>query len=152
MIRNGAWRQYVTSTESSVRTVFFVSDHSGVTAETMGHSLLSQFEGTSFRSVTLPFISTLQSAEEALQKINATAAIAELGYSGMQGEHMVVVENTPRLHNLVVCTLCSCYPWPILGLPPVWYKSAPYRSRSVIDWPNATCQRDQTFRRRQAGS
>ena len=64
----------MTSTESSVRTVFFVSDHSGVTAETMGHSLLSQFEGTSFRSVTLPFISTLQSAEEALQKINATAA------------------------------------------------------------------------------
>jgi nitrile hydratase len=64
---------------------------------------------------------------------NATAAIAELGYSGMQGEHMVVVENTPRLHNLVVCTLCSCYPWPVLGLPPVWYKSAPYRSRAVSD-------------------
>jgi nitrile hydratase len=64
---------------------------------------------------------------------NATAAIAELGYSGMQGEHMVVVENTPKLHNLVVCTLCSCYPWPVLGLPPVWYKSAPYRSRAVID-------------------
>src|SRR5271166_2116481 len=64
---------------------------------------------------------------------NATAAIAELGYSGMQGEHMVVVENTPELHNLVVCTLCSCYPWPVLGLPPVWYKSAPYRSRAVID-------------------
>jgi nitrile hydratase len=60
-------------------------------------------------------------------------AIAELGYSGQQGEHMVVVENTPKVHNMVVCTLCSCYPWPTLGLPPVWYKSAPYRSRSVID-------------------
>ncbi len=64
---------------------------------------------------------------------NATAAIAELGFSGLQGEHMVVIENTPKIHNLVVCTLCSCYPWPVLGLPPVWYKSAPYRSRSVID-------------------
>ncbi|HWA61614.1 MAG TPA: nitrile hydratase subunit alpha [Caulobacteraceae bacterium] len=64
---------------------------------------------------------------------NATAAIAELGYMGRQGEHMVVVENTPAAHNLVVCTLCSCYPWPVLGLPPVWYKSAPYRSRAVID-------------------
>jgi len=64
---------------------------------------------------------------------NATAAIAELGFGGLQGEHMVVVENTPKEHNLVVCTLCSCYPWPVLGLPPVWYKSAPYRSRSVID-------------------
>jgi nitrile hydratase len=61
------------------------------------------------------------------------AAIAELGYGGMQGEHMLVVENTPKVHNMVVCTLCSCYPWPVLGLPPVWYKSAPYRSRSVID-------------------
>jgi nitrile hydratase len=61
------------------------------------------------------------------------AAIAELGYSGQQGEHMVVVENTPAVHNVVVCTLCSCYPWPVLGLPPVWYKSAPYRSRAVID-------------------
>jgi nitrile hydratase len=60
-------------------------------------------------------------------------AIAELGYSGQQGEHMVVVENTPAVHNMIVCTLCSCYPWPVLGLPPVWYKSAPYRSRSVID-------------------
>ena len=60
-------------------------------------------------------------------------ALAELGYSGQQGEHMVVVENNPSLHNMVVCTLCSCYPWPTLGLPPVWYKSAPYRSRSVID-------------------
>src|SRR5580704_8846635 len=56
----------------------------------------------------------------------ATAAIAELGYTGIQGEHMVAVENTPTRHNLVVCTLCSCYPWPVLGLPPVWYKSAPY--------------------------
>ena len=64
---------------------------------------------------------------------DATAAIAELGYSGGQGEHMVAVENTPATHNLVVCTLCSCYPWPALGLPPVWYKSAPYRSRAVID-------------------
>jgi nitrile hydratase subunit alpha len=64
---------------------------------------------------------------------DATAAIAELGYSGGQGEHMVAVENTPATHNMVVCTLCSCYPWPVLGLPPVWYKSAPYRSRAVID-------------------
>jgi nitrile hydratase len=64
---------------------------------------------------------------------NADAAIAELGYGGMQGEHMVALENTPQVHNMVVCTLCSCYPWPVLGLPPVWYKSAPYRSRSVID-------------------
>jgi nitrile hydratase len=64
---------------------------------------------------------------------DATAAIAELGYEGGQGAHMVVVENTPDCHNLVVCTLCSCYPWPVLGLPPVWYKSAPYRSRAVID-------------------
>src|SRR6266699_5985653 len=62
-----------------------------------------------------------------------TAAIAELGYSGGQGEDMVVLENSPKIHNLVVCTLCSCYPWPVLGLPPVWYKSAPYRSRAVID-------------------
>jgi nitrile hydratase subunit alpha len=64
---------------------------------------------------------------------NASAAIAELGYSGQQGEYMVVVENTPKVHNLIVCTLCSCYPWPVLGLPPVWYKSAAYRSRAVID-------------------
>jgi nitrile hydratase len=64
---------------------------------------------------------------------NSTAAIAELGYGGAQGELMVVVENTAKVHNLVVCTLCSCYPWPVLGLPPVWYKSAAYRSRSVID-------------------
>jgi nitrile hydratase len=66
-------------------------------------------------------------------RIDATAAIAELGYGGRQGEHMVAVENTPRVHNLVVCTLCSCYPWSVLGLPPVWYKSSPYRSRAVID-------------------
>jgi nitrile hydratase subunit alpha len=64
---------------------------------------------------------------------DGTATIAELGYGGSQGEHMVVVENTPTVHNLVVCTLCSCYPWPVLGLPPTWYKSAPYRSRAVID-------------------
>jgi nitrile hydratase subunit alpha len=64
---------------------------------------------------------------------DATAAIASLGFVGRQGEHMVAVENTPDEHNMVVCTLCSCYPWPILGLPPVWYKSAPYRSRAVID-------------------
>jgi nitrile hydratase subunit alpha len=64
---------------------------------------------------------------------DADAAISEMGYGGMQGEHMVVVENTAAIHNLVVCTLCSCYPWPVLGLPPVWYKSAPYRSRAVID-------------------
>ena len=62
-----------------------------------------------------------------------TPAIGELGYAGRQGEHIVVVENTPDLHNMVVCTLCSCYPWPVLGLPPVWYKSAPYRSRAVND-------------------
>lgn len=66
-------------------------------------------------------------------RADATAAIAELGYTGAQGEHMVAVENGPEVHNLVVCTLCSCYPWPVLGLPPVWYKSAPYRSRAVID-------------------
>src|ERR1700739_3075509 len=64
---------------------------------------------------------------------DATAAIGELGYTGGQGEHMIVVANGPKLHNLVVCTLCSCYPWPVLGLPPVWYKSAPYRSRAVMD-------------------
>ena len=64
---------------------------------------------------------------------NAPAAIAELGYTSGQGEHTLVVENSARVHNLVVCTLCSCYPWPVLGLPPVWYKSAPYRSRAVID-------------------
>jgi nitrile hydratase len=64
---------------------------------------------------------------------DATAAIAEFGFTGRQGEDMVVVENTPTVHNMVVCTLCSCYPWPVLGLPPVWYKSAPYRSRAVLD-------------------
>jgi len=64
---------------------------------------------------------------------DATAAIAELGYGGLQGEDMIVVENTPFVHNLVVCTLCSCYPLPVLGLPPVWYKSAPYRARAVRD-------------------
>jgi nitrile hydratase len=64
---------------------------------------------------------------------DATAAIASLGFSGRQGEHMVAVENTPEQHNMVVCTLCSCYPWPILGLPPTWYKSAPYRARAVKD-------------------
>jgi len=64
---------------------------------------------------------------------NATAAIAELGFSGVQGEDMAIVENTPLVHNVVVCTLCSCYPWPVLGLPPSWYKAAPYRARAVID-------------------
>ena len=64
---------------------------------------------------------------------DATAAIASLGYTGRQGEHMVALPNTARVHNMVVCTLCSCYPWPVLGLPPVWYKSAPYRSRAVQD-------------------
>ena len=64
---------------------------------------------------------------------SGTAAIAELGYSGWQAEELQVVENTPKVHNLIVCTLCSCYPWAVLGLPPVWYKSAPYRSRAVID-------------------
>ena|SRR6516162_1136689 len=63
----------------------------------------------------------------------ATAAIASLGYTGRQSEHMIAVENTPQRHNLVVCTLCSCYPWAVLGLPPTWYKSAPYRSRAVRD-------------------
>ncbi|MBV8770124.1 MAG: nitrile hydratase subunit alpha, partial [Hyphomicrobiales bacterium] len=58
---------------------------------------------------------------------------AELGFGGRGGEHLVIVENTPKLHNLIVCTLCSCYPWPLLGLPPVWYKSPPYRSRAVIE-------------------
>ncbi len=64
---------------------------------------------------------------------DATAAIASLGYTGRQGEHMIAVENTPQVHNMVVCTLCSCYPWSVLGLPPMWYKSAPYRSRAVSD-------------------
>lgn len=64
---------------------------------------------------------------------DATAAIAELGFGGLQGEHMLAVENTPAVHNLVVCTLCSCYPYPLLGLPPIWYKSSAYRSRAAID-------------------
>ena len=64
---------------------------------------------------------------------DATAAIASMGYTGRQSEHMIAVENTPAQHNLVVCTLCSCYPWAVLGLPPTWYKSAPYRSRAVRD-------------------
>ena len=64
---------------------------------------------------------------------DADAAIASLGHVGRQGEHMVAVENTPERHNMVVCTLCSCYPWPVLGLPPVWYKSPAYRSKAVID-------------------
>ena len=64
---------------------------------------------------------------------DATAAIASMGFAGRQSEHMVALENTPQVHNVVVCTLCSCYPWAVLGLPPVWYKSAPYRSRAVAD-------------------
>ncbi len=64
---------------------------------------------------------------------DATSAIASLGFAGRQGEHMVAVENTPDVHNMVVCTLCSCYPWSVLGLPPTWYKSAPYRARAVKD-------------------
>jgi nitrile hydratase subunit alpha len=72
-------------------------------------------------------------AYRAWLRADATAAIASLGFTGRQGEHMVAVENTPDEHNMVVCTLCSCYPWPVLGLPPIWYKSAPYRSRAVID-------------------
>ena len=63
---------------------------------------------------------------------DATSAIASLGFTGRQGEHMVVVENSPQVHNMVVCTLCSCYPWPVLGLPPTWYKAAPYRARAVM--------------------
>jgi nitrile hydratase len=75
-------------------------------------------------------------ADEAFRQwllTDATAAIASFGFTGRQGEHMVAVENTPEVHNLVVCTLCSCYPWTVLGLPPVWYKAPPYRSRAVID-------------------
>lgn len=64
---------------------------------------------------------------------DATSAIAEFGFTGRQGEHMVALENTAEIHHMVTCTLCSCYPWPVLGLPPVWYKSAPYRARAVID-------------------
>ena len=66
-------------------------------------------------------------------RADATAAIAELGFSGLQGEHMVAVENSDAVHNVVVCTLCSCYPWPVLGVPPVWYKSSEYRARVVRD-------------------
>jgi len=64
---------------------------------------------------------------------DGTAVVAEMGFAGRQTDRLVVLENTPRVHNVVVCTLCSCYPWAVLGLPPVWYKSAPYRSRAVID-------------------
>jgi nitrile hydratase len=64
---------------------------------------------------------------------DATAAVGSLGFAARVGDHLVAVENTPRLHNMIVCTLCSCYPWEVLGLPPTWYKSAPYRSRAVID-------------------
>ena len=64
---------------------------------------------------------------------DAGAAIAELGFGGAEGENMVAVENTPQVHNMIVCTLCSCYPWPVLGLPPTWYKSAPYRARAVSE-------------------
>jgi nitrile hydratase subunit alpha len=73
--------------------------------------------------------------QEFRQKLLAEPAqtLASLGFAGLQGEHTTIVENTPKLHNMVVCTLCSCYPWPLLGLPPVWYKSGPYRSRAVID-------------------
>ena len=70
---------------------------------------------------------------KALLLSNANAAIASMGFGGRQGEHMAVAQNVPGLHNMVVCTLCSCYPWAVLGLPPVWYKSAPYRSRAVLD-------------------
>lgn len=75
---------------------------------------------------------------------DATTAIAELGFSGAQGENMVVVENTNEVHNLVVCTLCSCYPWPVMGLPPVWYKSMPYRTRVVRD-PRSVLEEFGTF-------
>ncbi len=80
-------------------------------------------------------------AFDAWLRRDASAAIASLGYTGRQGEHMVALQNTPQRHNLVVCTLCSCYPWPVLGLPPTWYKSAPYRSRAVriraACWPTS---------------
>ncbi|GGK23489.1 nitrile hydratase subunit alpha [Salinarimonas ramus] len=72
-------------------------------------------------------------AFRAALETDATAAIASMGFVGRQGEHMVAVFNTPEEHHLVVCTLCSCYPWPVLGLPPTWYKSAPYRSRAVME-------------------
>ncbi|MGH6932901.1 MAG: nitrile hydratase subunit alpha, partial [Dongiaceae bacterium] len=78
----------------------------------------------------------LDPAYKARLLADAPAAAAELGYAGLQGENLVVVENTAEVHNVTVCTLCSCYPWPVLGLPPVWYKSAPYRSR-VVKEPRA---------------
>jgi nitrile hydratase len=71
---------------------------------------------------------------------DANDAMADFGFLSRQGDRMVVVENTPKVHNLIVCTLCSCYPWPVLGLPPVWYKSAPYRSRAVIDPRGVLCE------------
>ena len=71
---------------------------------------------------------------------DARSAVAELGYQGRGGEEIMALENTPKVHNLVVCTLCSCYPWPVLGLPPVWYKSAPYRSRAVLDPRGVLCE------------
>lgn len=71
---------------------------------------------------------------------DGAAAVKELGFAGLQGEHLVVVENTPQVHNLVTCTLCSCYPWPVLGLPPVWYKSPAYRSRSVREPRNVLAE------------
>jgi len=77
--------------------------------------------------------SWIDPAFRARLQADASAAVAEFGYTGSQGEHMRAVENTPAVHNLVVCTLCSCYPWPVLGLPPVWYKSSAYRARAVID-------------------
>jgi nitrile hydratase len=74
--------------------------------------------------------------------VGATAAIAELGFAGPEGNHLVVVENTPGIHNVIVCTLCSCYPWPVLGLPPAWYKDSPYRARMVREpgrcWPTTS--------------
>src|SRR6266699_1758881 len=70
---------------------------------------------------------------ETYETKDATGAIASMGFAGRQSEHMIAVENTAKIHNMVVCTLCSCYPWAVLGLPPVWYKSAPYRSRAVAD-------------------
>ena len=75
----------------------------------------------------------VDSAYKARLLTDANDAMADFGFISRQGDRMVVVENTPTVHNLIVCTLCSCYPWPVLGLPPVWYKSAPYRSRAVID-------------------
>ena len=84
---------------------------------------------------TMDSVATTSSVTDtdAKKAIYATAASASLGYTGRQGEHMVALFNTPETHNMVVCTLCSCYPWPVLGLPPVWYKSMPYRSRAVIE-------------------